>query len=106
VQAVVSEVGQSGKQRAVDSRSLPHRVQLGQAPVAVLSETVGCVLKGVDIKLHRLEGGGGRFNSWRLRCDLLENLNNHKFYVLPTQYIYVFMWISEQIAIISLYNIT
>jgi hypothetical protein len=28
-----------------------------------------------------------------------------QFYVLPTQCIYVFVWISEQTAIISLYNI-
>jgi len=27
-----------------------------------------------------------------------------QFYVLPTQCIYVFEWISEQTAIISLYN--
>jgi DNA-directed RNA polymerase subunit RPC12/RpoP len=31
--------------------------------------------------------------------------NIHKFYVLPTQCIYVFLWISEQTAIISLYSI-
>jgi hypothetical protein len=28
----------------------------------------------------------------------------HRLYVLPTQCIYVFVWISEQTAIISLYN--
>jgi hypothetical protein len=37
--------------------------------------------------------------------DLTAMFNIHKFYVLPTQCIYVFVWISEQTAIISLYNI-
>ena len=31
--------------------------------------------------------------------------NIHKFYVLPTQCIYVFVWKWEQTAIISLYSI-
>ena len=36
---------------------------------------------------------------------MYRQFNIQQFYVLPTQCIYVFVWISEQTAIISLYNI-
>ena len=50
------------------------------------------------------------FTSWILTQSLVvtlftTSLNTKKFYVLLTQYIYVFVRISEQTAIISLYNI-
>ena len=36
---------------------------------------------------------------------MYHQFNIHKFYILPTQYIYVFCVASEQTAIISLYSI-
>jgi len=36
---------------------------------------------------------------------MYRQFNIQQFYVLPTQYIYVFVWISEQTAIIYLYSI-
>jgi len=36
---------------------------------------------------------------------LYHQFNIHKFYVLPTQFMYVFVWIWEQTAIISLHSI-
>jgi len=36
---------------------------------------------------------------------MYHQFNIQQLYVLPTQCIYVFVWISEQTAIISLYNI-
>ena len=36
---------------------------------------------------------------------MYRQFNIQQFYILPTQCIYVFLWISEQTAIISLYNI-
>ena len=37
---------------------------------------------------------------------MYHQFNIQRFYVLPTQFIYVFfLWISERTAIISLYNI-
>jgi len=37
---------------------------------------------------------------------MYRQFNTHKSYVLPTQCIYVFLWIWEQTAIISLYSIS
>ena len=36
---------------------------------------------------------------------MYRQFNIQQFYVQPTQYIYVFVWIWEQTAIISLYSI-
>jgi len=36
---------------------------------------------------------------------MYHQFNIQQFYVLPTQCVYVFVWISEQTAIISLYSI-
>ena len=36
---------------------------------------------------------------------MYRQFNIQQFYVLPTQFILCFVWISEQTAIISLYNI-
>jgi len=36
---------------------------------------------------------------------MYHQFNIQQFYVLPTQYIFGFAWISEQTTIISLYNI-
>ena len=36
---------------------------------------------------------------------MYHQVNIQQFYVLPTHFIYVFWWISEQTAIISLYDI-
>ena len=36
---------------------------------------------------------------------MYRQFNIQQFYILPTLCVYVFVWISEQTAIISLYNI-